>query len=71
MNLQRQKQKINKDLEKDYYEIKGMKKSNHMPSPKKPMEKHNKDQISNMIDFMKEYKQMRIQRQEARKFITT
>ena len=34
-------------------------------------EKHNKDQISNMIDFMKEYKQMRLQRHEARKFITT
>ena len=42
-----------------------------MPSPKKMEEKHNKDQISNMIDFMKEYKQMRLQRHEARKFITT
>ena len=43
-----------------------------MPSPKKLLEKHNKDQISNMIDFMKDYKQMRIERhEEARKFITT
>ena len=47
------------------------KKGNHLPSPKKMEEKHNKDQISNMIDFMKDYKQMRLQRHEARKFITT